>query len=84
MHPELNWGLHGHEEGEKEARVRQNVAESVHEKEEKGDALRRHRPRDELGQDYLGSSMGQGTVPEEQVGQPIQVLHLNVGAGEHI
>jgi len=56
----------------------------VHEEEKDRDELGRHCSRHKLSQHDLGSTMSKCAVSEEQVRQPIQILHLNVSAGEHV
>ena len=84
LHPKLDRCLNGHEKGEKQPTIRQSVAESMHEEEKDSNELGCHRACNELRQHYLGPSMGKRAVTKEEVSEPIQVLHLNVGAGEHI
>lgn len=84
LQPELNRSLNRHEGREEDSPVRQDVAESVDEEEENGNQLGRHGAPDEILQHDFGSTMSQCAVPEEQVGKSIQVLHLNVGACQHV
>ena len=49
--------------------------------EEKCDDLSSHSPCDELSQDDFSSSVSKSAMSEEQVGESVKVLHLNVGAG---
>lgn len=84
LHPELDGGLNRHEKSEKQPAIGQSVAESVHEEEEDSDELSRHRPCNKLRQHNLSPAMGERAVTEEEVSEPVQVLHLNVSAGQHI
>jgi len=84
FNPELDRCLDGHEEGEEEPSVGEVVAEAVDEEKEDGDELGHHCALDKLGEHDFGSSMGEGSVLEEKVGQPIKVFHLDVCSGEDV
>ena len=84
LHPELDRSLNRHEKREEEASIWQIVAETVDEEEENRDKLGHHGALDELRQHDFCPSMRQRAVLKEKVGQPVQVLHLNVGASEHV
>jgi hypothetical protein len=84
FNPELNRCLDGHEKGEEEPSVGEVVAEAVDEEKEDRNELGHHCALDELSQHDLGSSMSEGAVLEEKVGQSIEVFHLNVCSGEDV
>ena len=56
----------------------------MHKEEKDTDQLRCHCAANELCQDNLSSSMSQRAMSEEEVGEPIQVLHLYIRPGQHI
>ena len=84
LHPKLDRRLNRHEKREEEASVRQVVAEAIDEEKEDRDELGHHSALYELSQHDFGASMSQRAMLEEKIGQPVQVLHLNVGASEHV
>ena len=80
----LDWCLDGHKKREKEPPIWQNVAKAMKEEKEDCDNLCCHRSSYELCQDHFRTTMGQRSMPEEQICKTIQVLHLNVCAGQHV
>lgn len=84
FHPELDRGLYRHEEGEEERTVGKDVREATLQEVKYGDCLSHYCSLDELEQHDFRPSMSQRTMLEEQVCQSIQVIHLDVGACQHI
>ena len=56
----------------------------MHEEEEGGDQLSGNRTADELGEHDFGASVRKRPMAEEEIGEPVQVFHLNVGSSEHV
>lgn len=84
LHPKLDRRLHCHVEGKEKPCIRQHIAESVDKEKENCDELRCDSPADELGHYNLSSSMGQSPVSKEEIGQPVQVLHLYICTSQDI
>ena len=56
----------------------------MYEKEEYADQLSGHCAPDEFSQDDLCSPVSKCSMPEEKVGQTVNIFHLYVGAGKNV